>query len=84
MKVTVARGQSGKTSETQERPMRIILFAMLALAMTAFTPAAEAAKSDAKGTSNAAACKSIRSDMHHKGGAYIPAGVKCGKKRRAA
>ena len=64
--------------------MRIVLFAALAFALTAFTPAAEAAKSGAKNASNAAACKSIRSDFRHKGAAYIPAGVKCGKKRRAA
>jgi hypothetical protein len=53
---------------------------MLALAMSAFAPA-EAAKPGARNTkSNSAACASIRGDMKHKGGAYIPAGVKCGKR----
>ena len=64
--------------------MRIVLLAALAFAATTFTPAAEAAKAGAKNASNKAICKMIRSDMRHKGGAYIPAGVKCGKKRRAA
>jgi hypothetical protein len=63
--------------------MRIVLFAALALAVTAFTPGAAAAKAGAKNPSNKAACKMIRSDMRHKGGAYIPTGVKCGKRRAA-
>ena len=61
--------------------MRIVLFALLALSMSAFTAPADAAKSGAK-NANSRACASIRSDMHHKGGGYIPAGVKCGKKRK--
>ena len=64
--------------------MRIVLLALLALAMTALAAPAEAAKSGAKNAkANARACASIRSDMHHKGGAYIPAGVKCGKRKAA-
>jgi hypothetical protein len=60
--------------------MRIFLFALLALALSAFTaPADAAAKSGAK-NANSRACASIRSDMHHKGGGYIPPGVTCGKK----
>ena len=63
--------------------MRIALVTVLAFAATAFAPAAEAAKSGAKNASNKAICKMIRSDMRHKGGAYIPAGVKCAKRRAA-
>ena len=62
--------------------MRIVLFALLAVAMAAFTAPAGAAKSGAKNT-NSRACASIRSDMRHKGGGYIPAGVKCGKRKAA-
>lgn len=61
--------------------MRIVVLALLALAMSAVTPPAEG-KPGAK-TKDARICASIRSDMRHKGGAYIPAGVKCGKKRAA-
>jgi uncharacterized membrane protein len=66
--------------------MRIFLFALLTLALSAFTaPADAAAKSGGKSgakNANARACASIRSDMHHKGGGYIPPGVTCGKKRK--
>ena len=81
IRATVAPAQSGG-SKPRRAPMRIILFACAALAMAAFAIPADAARSGAKNTkSNAAACASIRSDMHHKGGAYIPAGVTCGKKK---
>ena len=61
--------------------MRIVLLALLSLSMAAFAQPAGAAKSGAK-NANSRACASIRSDFRHKGGGYIPAGVKCGKKRR--
>ena len=66
--------------------MRIILFALLALAMTVPAAPADAAKSGAKSgakNANARACASLRSDMRHKGGGYIPPGVTCGKKKAA-
>ncbi len=59
--------------------MRIVLLVFVTLALAELSQTAEAAKSDAK---NSAACKSFHSDMRHKGGGYIPAGMKCGKKKR--
>lgn len=65
--------------------MRTILAVLAALALIAAAMTAAAAKPGAKNTrANSAACKSIRSDFHHKGGGYIPAGVTCGRKRTTA
>lgn len=62
--------------------MRIFMLAVLAVAISAFASPADAAKSGAKNASNSRICASIRSDFRHKGAAYVPAGVTCGKKRR--
>jgi hypothetical protein len=62
--------------------MRFFIVGLIAIASMAAASSADAAKHGAKSTKfNAVACASIRSDMRHKGGAYIPAGVKCGKRK---